>query len=229
MKFVLEKQNRGASDEELLNDLRQCAKTLGKSTITASEYEAKGKVHPSTLTRRFGSWFKILEMAGLEPSRSAIKISDEELLCNIESLWTSLGRQPRYQDVRTPLSKYSAGTYENRFGSWSKSLERFIGWINEDSNATDVVTVEPISLVSPSSQEIKHITKRNISERQRFRILVRDGFRCMTCGATPLTKVGVELHIDHILPWSLGGETVDENLQTKCKQCNLGKGNTFTA
>lgn len=229
MKFVLEKQHRGTSNDELLADIRRCAKQLDKSTITATEYEAIGQVHPTTLTRKFGSWFKVLELAGLEPSRSAIKISDEELLGNIEQLWIALGRQPRYQDVKKPISKYSASVYEKRFGTWSKSLERFIDWVNDDSNATDVETAEPVNVDLRLSHEVKHKTKRNISERQRFRILVRDGFRCMSCGATPLATVGVELHVDHVLPWSLGGETVDENLQTKCKQCNLGKGNAFNA
>ena len=59
------------------------------------------------------------------------------------------------------------------------------------------------------------------------RILVRDGFRCQSCGVSPLTKPGTELHVDHVIPWSKGGETVDENLGTKCLQCNLGKGNAF--
>jgi 5-methylcytosine-specific restriction endonuclease McrA len=35
----------------------------------------------------------------------------------------------------------------------------------------------------------------------------------------------VQLHVDHIKPWSLGGETVAENLQTLCDQCNAGKSN----
>ena len=35
----------------------------------------------------------------------------------------------------------------------------------------------------------------------------------------------IELHIDHIIPWSKGGETVLENLQTLCSDCNLGKSN----
>jgi 5-methylcytosine-specific restriction endonuclease McrA len=61
----------------------------------------------------------------------------------------------------------------------------------------------------------------------RFRILLRDGFRCLSCGRSPITSPGVELHIDHIIPWSKGGETIDDNLQCKCKECNLGKGNAF--
>ena len=74
----------------------------------------------------------------------------------------------------------------------------------------------------------KHRTRREVSDRQRFRILVRDGFRCRACGASPLTQAGVELHVDHVLPWSKGGETTDDNLLTmqavqfgqgKCVRC----------
>jgi 5-methylcytosine-specific restriction endonuclease McrA len=35
---------------------------------------------------------------------------------------------------------------------------------------------------------------------------------------------GVELHVDHVTPWSKGGETTLANLQTLCNKCNLGKG-----
>jgi 5-methylcytosine-specific restriction endonuclease McrA len=44
---------------------------------------------------------------------------------------------------------------------------------------------------------------------------------CCMCGATP--RHGVRLHIDHVTPWSNGGETVLENLQVLCEQCNVGK------
>ncbi len=63
----------------------------------------------------------------------------------------------------------------------------------------------------------------------RFRILVRDGFRCGSCGASPLENRGTELHVDHMVPWSKGGETVPDNLATKCSRCNLGKGDAFEA
>ena len=74
----------------------------------------------------------------------------------------------------------------------------------------------------------KRRTSRDVSERMRFRILLRDGFECQSCGASPLKNRGVELHVDHILPWSKGGETEDENLETKCTRCNLGKGDAFS-
>ena len=40
---------------------------------------------------------------------------------------------------------------------------------------------------------------------------------------SPAKDPGVELHVDHIFPWSKGGETVLENLQTLCSRCNGGK------
>jgi hypothetical protein len=231
MKFQLEENSRGIADEELLADLRRCAFETGRDTITAAEYEGRGRVHPSTIPRRFGSWVKALQLAGLKPSRSKIGITDEELMLNIKQLWITLGRQPRYSEVKQPASMYSAGTYERRYGAWTKALNAFIEWVNADDSNADVEAVidESASNTGIRPNSPKRRTKRDVSDRQRFRILVRDGFRCQTCGASPLTQRGVELHVDHVVPWSEGGETVDENLKTKCKQCNLGKGNAFHA
>jgi 5-methylcytosine-specific restriction endonuclease McrA len=52
----------------------------------------------------------------------------------------------------------------------------------------------------------------------------RDGFRCCHCGRSPASTPGVELNVDHIKPWSEGGETELGNLQTLCDACNQGKG-----
>ncbi|MBR5903681.1 MAG: HNH endonuclease, partial [Clostridia bacterium] len=57
----------------------------------------------------------------------------------------------------------------------------------------------------------------------RYQVLKRDNFKCCACGASPAKDPSVELHIDHIVPWSKGGETVIDNLQTLCSKCNLGK------
>lgn len=64
-----------------------------------------------------------------------------------------------------------------------------------------------------------------MSLRLRFQVLRRDNFACVQCGASPAKNPSVELHIDHIIPWSKGGNTVYENLQTLCLKCNLGKSN----
>ena len=73
--------------------------------------------------------------------------------------------------------------------------------------------------------EKKDIRKggRKIPDKLRYQVLKRDNFKCCACGASPAKDSSVELHIDHIIPWSKGGETTLENLQTLCSKCNLGK------
>ena len=69
----------------------------------------------------------------------------------------------------------------------------------------------------------KKMHTRVISDKLRYQVLKRDNFKCCACGASPAKDPSVELHIDHIIPWSKGGKTTIENLQTLCSRCNLGK------
>ena len=230
MKFELNEPMRGATDEEFLVELRRCAKELGKHTLTRSDFKEHGKCSSTTIERRFGTWSRALETAGLRLNQAKSGMSDEELFKNIKSIWVELGRQPKYSEVKYPISNFSVMPYQTRFGNWTKALQAFIEWVNSediDNTNEEPSSSENISDSTISKTPAKRRTSRNISERHRFRILVRDGFHCQSCGASPIKERGVELHIDHILPWSKGGETIDENLECKCSKCNLGKGNAF--
>jgi hypothetical protein len=218
MKFELEKYHRNTSDEELVTDLKRVATDLQKSP-TIDEYNERGTYHSTTLTRRFGSWFKVLENAGLSRMRSPLNIPEEELFQNLEEVWTKLGRQPRYQELQKPLSKYSAGTYENRFGSWTNSLEKFVAYINNEENSSSEKAIEKLSVESLT----KHKTKRSINWRLRFIVMRRDNFKCRKCGRSPATDPTIILHVDHKTAWVNGGETMLENLETLCSRCNIGK------
>jgi len=211
MKFQLETHHRNTPDEDLIDDLIRVAKELGKNKVTIDEYNERGKFHNTTLTRRFGSWFKVLGKAGLEKTRN-LNIKNEELFENIVDVWTNLGKQPKYNDLTKEFSKYSAGTYEYRFGSWRKALEAFVEWVNEGV-LPEITTSNP--------QKKKRTTSRNINWRLRAMVLMKDGAKCKLCGATP--QDGAKLHVDHITPWAKGGETVFENLQILCEKCNIGK------
>lgn len=59
-----------------------------------------------------------------------------------------------------------------------------------------------------------------ISKSLRFEILRRDKFTCKYCGAS---AGETELHVDHVIPESLGGTSTPENLVASCKDCNSGK------
>jgi hypothetical protein len=216
--FVLKPYNRNTSEDELIADLKQIAITLNKSP-TIEEYNELGSYHSSTISRRFGGWVKALEFAGLGKTRSSLNIPENDLFRNIEEIWTKLGRQPKYVEIQKPLSRYSAGTYERRFGTWRKALEKFVIYMGNEmlsssENAIQNTSLEPVS---------KHKTKRDINWRLRFLVMRRDNFKCKNCGRSPATDINIVLHIDHIKAWANGGETLLENLQTLCSICNIGK------
>ena len=220
MKFELNDFHRNTSDEELLNDLKAVSNIINKDTVTMEEYNQYGKYHSTTLTRRFGSWFLCLQKAQLQMSRSKIGISNEALFDNIEKVWIKLGKQPSYTQMEE-YGEFSIGTYTKRFGGWRKALEAFVDYVN--STEIKIDESEPTS--DTTSDVANHITRRDINLRMRFIVMKLDNFKCCMCGRSPATTPGLELHIDHIIPWSKGGETVIDNLQTLCSDCNLGKSN----
>lgn len=82
---------------------------------------------------------------------------------------------------------------------------------------------QPASKTKNKKVVSRNNTPRTISTTLRYQVLKRDNFKCCACGASPAKDPAVELHIDHIVPWSKGGETKMDNLQTLCSKCNLGK------
>jgi len=58
---------------------------------------------------------------------------------------------------------------------------------------------------------------------KRFKVLHRDGFRCMYCGKSPEDGDEVRLEVDHIIPRAIGGGDEINNLLTACRECNNGK------
>ena len=103
------------------------------------------------------------------------------------------------------------------FGRWSICLQKFVQWENERKEK------KPVQLLSHSN--LKHKTPREPSKSLRYDVLKRDKFKCVLCGRSPATTPNLDLQIDHIIPYSLGGETELNNLQTLCSECNLGKSN----
>lgn len=202
------------TDEELLSDLRRVAEMLGTTTVSMPKYRELGKFDDSNLARRFGTWNGALSKAGLAISNE-VNIPDDRLFENILTLWQHYGRQPRRKELASPPSAISQGPYNRRFSSWTAALHAFAEYANE--GGTDAPVLPEKGRTTAAS--------RDPSLRLRWRILQRDRFTCRACGTSPALSPGVELHVDHIVPWSAGGETTLENLQTLCSSCNLGKSN----
>lgn len=112
---------RRYTDQELLEILKELTGKLGH-VPTARELEIRTDM-PSSLTysRRFGSWRKALEVAGL--NANAGKYTDRELLDSLKGLADELGRVPKLIEVDLCKSMPAGKTYVTRFGSWEKTLE----------------------------------------------------------------------------------------------------------
>ena len=218
------------SDEVFFADLRRVAKLMGRGYVTRTEYEKHGRFNYGERTKKYGGWGSLLKVAGLEqtPFRTGPKqmYSEKELFEEIERVWIKLGRQPSSTDFEKNEFKYGRNTFLRRFGGWRKALEAFVDYINseDDEEKSEIVPEEGVhdkTLIGQKS--FKHKTKRDINLRLRFKVMARDHFKCCKCGKSPATDPSVVLHIDHIYPYSKGGETIMGNLQTLCSDCNLGK------
>lgn len=64
-----------------------------------------------------------------------------------------------------------------------------------------------------------------MTSKLRQTIKERDRFTCNKCGNSIYKESNLLLEIDHIVPISKGGKTVESNLQVLCWRCNRKKGN----
>ncbi len=220
-------------DEVLLKDMLSVSRLLNTKSISTKDYSEYGKYKVQTILSRFSTWSEALTKANLEQTNYKI-ISDKELFDEIERMWIRKGKQPTTTDVKNGLSKYSLNTYSRRFGGWRAALLAFLEYINNDRDDEEVVKEETTKIDNGNIEKnlltnlkvditSNHKTSRDVNLRLRYKVMKRDNFTCCACGASPAKDPSVELHVDHIVPWSKGGETVIDNLQTLCSKCNLGK------
>lgn len=215
-RFTVRLSARYATDDDLVADLGRVAKELGVRSLTRDQYAEHGLYHPVTLHRRLGGWVVACAKAGLDTGRPDLGRSDDDWMLNILEVWQRVGRQPSYGNLRG--SGFSPEGYAKRYGSWGAALTAFQAWIlRQDDMAEDT----PRDLPDAGPRR----TTRSPNLRLRFEVLQRDRFTCVACGRSPSTTVGLVLHVDHVVPYSNGGESTADNLQALCVDCNLGKSN----
>lgn len=221
------------TDDDLLIDMILVSKGLNSKTISTKDYSEHGKYKVQTILSRFSKWSEALIKANLEQTGFKL-ISDIDLFDEIEKMWIQKGAQPTTTDLKNGLSEYSLNTYTRRFGGWRAALSAFIDYININEDYENDTQEETNGIANSNKKQnlLKNVkedisprrrTNRDINLRLRFRVMQRDNFKCCACGKSPAKDPSVELHVDHIIPWSKDGETIANNLQTLCSKCNLGK------
>jgi hypothetical protein len=219
MEFKLEPYYRNIDSHDLIDDMRRVAREIENTALTTKDYAEFGKFSVRTIQKRFGSWKTALAEAGLKQIRNW-DVSEIEYFENVEKVWRKLGRQPRYEDMKLPISSFHPRSYDKRFGSWRNALQLFVEYVNKEESG-EFEPQEQLKIISEKPSK----GKREPSWRLRFVVMRRDNFKCRLCGRSPANDPSVVLHIDHVVAWANGGATVADNLQTLCSICNIGKSN----
>lgn len=207
------------TDEDIIKEIKSVMNKLGKTSITMKEFDTNANINSSTVASHLGSWNNALIIAGVQLNNK--KHSPDELMTNIRNAWLKKGKQPTRRDMdNKTLSIISSGSYLRHYGTWYNALESFMSYIKE--NDSDISIEE--QNVDTTSFVIKHKTKREPSDRLKVQVLMRDGNRCRICGVECSDGLH-NIHFDHIIPWSKGGETTLDNLQVLCSHCNEALGN----
>jgi hypothetical protein len=210
--------------DEVIQALRYFATENPGVSATRECIAERLGVDAGSLTRRFGKWKDVLSEVGIPPVPLGRRYTEEECFENILALWTHYGRQPHFNELKHPPSAVGPKAYIRRWGGWRAALSAFVTSVNEKGTLSlNQRTAEPNADI-PVLAVHAIPAPRSIPLALRYRILCRDKFRCVICGASPAKNVGVELHVDHIHPWSRGGQNVEGNLRILCCRCNLGKG-----
>jgi hypothetical protein len=227
-----EQSGKGHTEQEILDEIVRVHRILGEPAVLSStEFALHGNFHRDTVTRRFGSWKKALNAAGIGIYRKPRKYTDEQCYENLAAVWEHYGRSPNYREMFRPPSTIQAKTYVLRWGTWRKAKKAFFDWAESEgveASETVVHTQQSIPDEQIGASRIREADSREVRPAMRFKVFLRDRFRCVACGRSPATHPSVHLHADHMNSVAKGGKTVFENLQTLCQDCNLGKGSHST-
>ena len=237
--------------ESLLSELRSTAAKSNSNAFSYAEYRALGgRYSIGTFQKHLGRWRDAVHLigrtGGLSHPRPHLTFTNEDYFGEMQRVWELLGRQPKSGEMKRCGSKMSHQAFQVRFGSWMRAVHAFCadrGSADDRSEGSPpVVTcgvaseLQPLASVAHEQRKehvaahvlvIQKTTPRAPSLRLRFKVFQRDRFTCRACGRSPATESGVVLHVDHIVPYSGPGETILDNLQTLCGQCNLGKSDSL--
>ena len=184
-------------------------------TVLQSErHRLRGHRHRVTF-RTWGAAF--CRRAGLAPRyarnvESARNCLREPIDCASGS---AIGRQPRAKEMKQPLSPISISKYQKAFGgSWHAVCLTLVA----SKSGLTSASFSGRCRAPLRTRSLPEGRRRAITLSLRYEVRERDNFRCVKCGPTPATAPSVQLHVDHVIPWSGEGPSDPMNLQTLCAQ-----------
>lgn len=206
-----EKVQRGTTmtDDELIGEMRRIRALTGRDVLTAKDFNNHSITHADAIRHRFGSWKAALDKATIRQAELGKRYTDQQCFENMVALWTHYGRQPQYRELKRPPSTVGPKAYVLRWGSWRKALAAFVEWANaeeQDEPEADSASVEQSQptaqrpLEKPLKARLSREDRHEVPLKLKWKVHLRDRFRCLACGKSPANDLTVELHADHVFP-----------------------------
>lgn len=225
------------SREKIIGELEKVAEVFKYIEFGKRDFNKLGNISATTVENEFGTWRKGLEALREHLGKKNLDLSlrkapynqtysDEELFKEMDKVWIQLKHRPSRNEWELFSPQISYGTYTHRFNGWQNACLKFIehkmgGSVLVDTESNKDVNSHKQQKVEKSLNRTNY--GRTVTLNVRLKVLDRDKYKCIFCGRSPATDMGVKLHIDHKIPFSKGGHSTIDNLQTLCQDCNLGK------
>ncbi len=218
-RYTIDRVRSRFSRTEIVASLKEYGRLHGKSSFGKREYDNwSGKLLTSAqIMRRFGGWGKALQAAGFRAQPSGNKLDPRDMVKAFRDCWHEHGSVPNQRRLDVHLEKHNypfrTQAYKSFFGGFGR-LAKLI--VQVESGQL------PESKLYKRHKPVSRLYQK-VPDRLRRAVLIRDGYRCVRCGADPNIDKSVMLEVDHKVAGSKGGPATMENLRTLCKPCNQGK------
>jgi len=215
--FKLDRLRTQPFKAEIIASLKTYADLHQVDTIKTREYDVWNDRVACTWTicKIFGSWGKALQSAGMRSQKPA-KLQLHEMVEAFKACWKENDAPPSRKQLEVYLEEHKYpfrwSSYRSAYGG-HRELAKMIVAVQEGR-------IPESSLFKRRPQTPK---REPVPLSLRMKVLKRDHYRCVKCGADAKTDKTIKLEVDHIVPASKKGQTVLENLQTLCNRCNRGK------
>lgn len=143
---------------EIIAAIRRAASELGRSP-SRSAFIAHTGISEYWVLKYFPSWNSAVSEAGLEPDTSNVQIDDDTLLADWGKVVRLLRQIPTRIQYRNQ-AKFSTGTFEHRFGPWSRIPDRFRVFAANKPEWNDILALLPVqaSNTTAKNQPVADVT-----------------------------------------------------------------------
>jgi len=179
-------KTKGYSVDELIEKAKEIARKNHHQYLSLTEFKQQSGISARPVYRHFGDWISFLAAAGLKPHPNQNqKISDESLFEDYFRVYKQIGHLPLNREL-AQYAHYSIGTFETRFGTFSKfSRNAVMLGINQGILPPDVVVPEPV-LDSPLD-----VTSSSIYNELNDRPVLGEAIEYRGLHHAPVNEMGV--------------------------------------